>query len=122
MSLRFFVDHCVPRSVIQALRGAGYEVLLLKQYIPADSPDPLVISKAQELDAILVSLDGDFADIVAYPPQRYKGIICLQLRNHPEVIPELMEKLLAFLSDNSDPRYYEGKLFLVEAHRIRVRK
>ena len=58
MSLKFFADHCVPGSVIRILREAGHEVLRLGDYIPVDSPDPLVISKAQELDAIILSLDG----------------------------------------------------------------
>jgi hypothetical protein len=41
----------------------------------------------------LISLNGYFADIVAYPPGNYKGIVALQVRNHPEIIPELMERL-----------------------------
>lgn len=98
MSLKFFADHCVPTSVIQTLRQAGHEVLRLRDYNPVDSPDPLVISKAQELDAILLSLDGDFADIVSYPPAKYRGIVALQVRNHPEIIPQLMERLLSYLS------------------------
>src|SRR5256885_1040333 len=72
MSLRFFTDHCVPNSVIQVLRDAGHEVFILKEHIPQDSDDPVVIAKAQELDAVLVSLNGDFADIVTYPPSDYK--------------------------------------------------
>jgi predicted nuclease of predicted toxin-antitoxin system len=78
MSLRFFADHCISNSIIQTLRAAGHEVLRLRDYIPVDSPDQAVISKAQELDSILVSLNGDFADIVTYPPSDYKGIIALQ--------------------------------------------
>ena len=66
MSLRLFADHCVPGSVIQTLQGAGHEVLRLRDHIPADSSDQLVISKAQEEGAILLSLNGDFADIVTY--------------------------------------------------------
>jgi len=65
--VRFLADQCVPRSVIEALQGAGHEVLKLGDIIPSDSPDWLVISKAQELDAVLLSLNGDFADIVTYP-------------------------------------------------------
>ncbi|RLF47195.1 MAG: hypothetical protein DRN29_03250 [Thermoplasmata archaeon] len=122
MSLRFFADHCIPNSVIRVLHEAGHEVLRLKDYIPTDSPDPIVISKAQELDSILISLNGDFADIVAYPPANYKGIIALQVRNHPEVIPQLMEKLRGYLSVHCDMGHYVGKLFLVEAHRIRIRE
>jgi predicted nuclease of predicted toxin-antitoxin system len=67
MPLRFFTDHCVPNVVIQTLRAAGHEVLILKEHIPRDSDDPIVIAKVQELEAILVSLNGDFADIVTYP-------------------------------------------------------
>jgi len=37
--------------------------------MPTDSPDSIVLSKAQQLDAVLVSLNGDFADIVTYPPE-----------------------------------------------------
>ncbi|MEK7776602.1 MAG: hypothetical protein AAB331_04410, partial [Planctomycetota bacterium] len=86
------------------------------------SADTIVISKAQELDSILISLDGDIADIVAYPPAHYKGIIALQIRNHPEIIPQLMSRLEDYLSAHSDMNYYKGKLLLVEVHRIRVRE
>jgi predicted nuclease of predicted toxin-antitoxin system len=50
MSLKFFADHCVPTSVIKILQEAGYEVYKLRDIIPPDSSDPIVISKAQELD------------------------------------------------------------------------
>ncbi|MEW6686787.1 MAG: DUF5615 family PIN-like protein [Candidatus Edwardsbacteria bacterium] len=86
MSLRFFADHCISNLIIQMLQEVGYKVFRLKAHIPTDSPDPIVIAKAQELDSILVSLNGDFADIVTYPPAKYKGIIALQVRNHPEII------------------------------------
>lgn len=122
MSLRFFTDHCISNSVIQTLRAAGYEILILKEHIPPHSDDTVVIAKAQELDAILVSLNGDFANIVTYPPSNYKGIIALQVRNHPEIIPLLMQRLLNYLSAHSDMRNYQGQLFLVEVHRIRIRR
>jgi predicted nuclease of predicted toxin-antitoxin system len=64
MGLKFFADHCVPTSVIQSMRDAGYQVLRLKDRLPQDSSDPIVISEARELGAILVSLNGDFVDIV----------------------------------------------------------
>jgi predicted nuclease of predicted toxin-antitoxin system len=83
MRLRFFADHCISNFIIQTLRDAGHEVFRLKHYISTDSPDSVVILKAQELDSILISLNGDFADIVVYPPANYKGIIALQVRNHP---------------------------------------
>ena len=121
MGLKFFADQCVPNAVIDALNDVDYEVFRVKDYIPIESPDSAVISKAQELDAILISLNGDFADIVAYPPAKYKGIIALQVRNHPEILPQMMAKLKYYLSTQPDMTYYVGKLLLVEVHRIRIR-
>lgn len=121
MNLRFFADQCVSGSVIRALREEGHEILRLKDSIAPDSPDPVVLAKAQELDAVLLSLNGDFADIVSYPPGEYKGIIALQVRNHPEAVPQLLSRLLDFISSHPDKQYFVGKLLLVEAHRIRIR-
>lgn len=121
MNIRFFADHCVSNYVIQELHNAGHEVLRLKTHIPTDSPDSVVISKAQELDAILISLNADFADIVTYPPANYKGIIALQVKNHPEIMPQLISRLKDFLSAHPDMIYYVGKLLIVEVHRIRTR-
>ena len=71
MSLSFLVDHCVPRSVIKSIVSSGYEVFRLQDHLRPDSPDPYVIAKAQELNSILISFNGDFADIVNYPPKQY---------------------------------------------------
>ncbi len=98
MSLRFFADHCVSNLIIHSLESAGHQVLRLKDHLPVESPDSAVIAKAQELDAILLSLNGDFADIVAYPPGQFQGIFALQVLNHPEVAPYLVERLKKYLS------------------------
>jgi len=122
MSLRFFADQCVPNVIIRTLCDAGHQVLILREHIPPDSSDSVVIATAQELNAILVSLNGDFADIVTYPPSQYKGIIALQVKNHPEVNPALMDRLMTYLSGHVEMDYYEGKLLVVEAQRIRIRQ
>ena len=122
MSLRFFSDQCVPAEITDTLRRHGHQVTLLREALPIRSPDPVVIAKAQELGAILLSLNGDFADIVTYPPARYLGIIAIQLHNHPEIIPQLMARLLSFLDAHPQQEFYHGKLFLVEVHRVRIRQ
>jgi predicted nuclease of predicted toxin-antitoxin system len=119
--MRFFADHCVPESVAEALESKGHEVLRLRNQMATDAPDPDVIEKAQMLDAVLLSLNGDFSDIVRYPPSKYGGIISMQVRNRPEVLAQITERLTRYLRDQSDREHYRGKLLLVEAHRIRVR-
>lgn len=122
MSLRIFADHCISNFIMDELRQVGHLVLRLKDYIPQDSPDEIAIAKAQELRCILISLNGDFSDIVTYPPKNYKGIIAIQVRNHPEIIPELMARLVNYSSIHHEMDYYAGKLFLIEVHRIKVRE
>jgi len=120
--VRFFSDQCVPAEITNTLRRHGHQVTLLREVLPIRSLDPVVIAKAQELGAILLSLNGDFADIVSYPPARYLGIVGIQLHNHPEIIPQLMERLLGFLDAHPQQESYHGKLFLVEVHRVRIRQ
>jgi predicted nuclease of predicted toxin-antitoxin system len=62
VSLRLFIDQCVPRSVSESIRDAGHTVELLRSHLPINAKDPDVIDCAQSLDAVLVTLNGDFAD------------------------------------------------------------
>lgn len=122
MGLRFLADHCVSNFIIQQLHERKHEVLRLKDTLPADSADALVIAKARDLAFILLSLNGDFADIVTYPPESYAGIVALQVRNHPEVIPQLMNRLTGYLELFPSMEHYRGKLFIVDVNRIRIRE
>jgi hypothetical protein len=90
----------------------------LKDILPVESPDLVVITKAQEIDAILLSLNGDFSHIVNYPPKNYKGIVALQIHNHAEILPKLIARLTAYLKVNTTMDHYRGKLLVVEVDRI----
>lgn len=120
MKITFFSDHCVPNSVVLQLRNEGFHVLKLRDHLPVDSPDEIVIGKAQELNTVLLTLDGDFSNIINYPPKNYGGIICLQVRNHPELIPMILNRLIVFLFSNMEIDHYKHKLFIVESYRIRI--
>lgn len=108
--------------MVQTLREAKHEVWRLRDLLPVDSPDAIVIAKAQEINAILVSLNGDFADIVTYPPRRFKGIVALQLHNHAELAPHLMDRLVKYLNLQPEMEHYRGKLLVVEVDRTRIRQ
>ena len=45
------------------LKAAGHEVVLLRERLAADAPDPLVAAVSEMSEAILVSMDGDFREI-----------------------------------------------------------
>ncbi len=119
--MRFFADHCVPESIATTLEAKRHEVLRLRNQMVTDAPDADVIEKAQLLDAVLLSLNGDFSDIVRYPPSKYGGIVSMQVRNRPEVLDQITKRLTTYLSNHFEREHYRGKLLLVEAHRIRIR-
>jgi len=115
MALRFLADHCVSNIIVQTLRDEGHQVVRLRDVLA-------VIAKAQEIDAILLSMNGDFADIVNYPPKKYKGIVALQMRNHAEVLERLLARLTEYLRTQPALEHYRGRLLVVEVNRIRVRE
>jgi hypothetical protein len=84
LSIRFFIDHCVPDSVGGVLRDAGHEVILLRERIAQDSPDPLVAAVSEMSDAVLVSLDSDFRRLAPRVPigqrQRFRKLSRIGLR------------------------------------------
>jgi len=121
MTLRFFADHCISNHMMQVLVDAGHQVFRLGSHLPVDSADPAVIAKAQDLDCILLSLNGHFANIVKYPPAEFGGIVAVRLRNRPHRLPALMTRLVTYLSSHPDRDHYRGKLLVVEPHRIRLR-
>lgn len=121
MAIRFFADHCVASSIIAALRDAGHEVLLLRDHLPTDAADSDVIARAQRLDAILLSINGDFADIVSYPPRNYQGIVSLRVGTHPEIAVRVTARLVDYLALHRQADQYTGKLLIVEPHQIRIR-
>ena len=104
-----------------ALREAGHNVFRLQDYLPVESADNTVIAKAQELDSTLITLNGDFADIVSYPPSQYRGIIAIQLHNRPLLTGTLMRRLTTYLIEHPADEHYKGKLLLIEVDRIRIR-
>src|SRR5712691_7377729 len=122
MALRFLADHCISNTIVQTVRDAAHEVVRLRDVLPVESPDAMVIAKAQEVDAILLSMNGDFADIVTYPPKNYKGIVALQMRNHVEILDQLMARLTGYLRVQPAMEHYRGKLLVVEVNRIRIRE
>jgi Domain of unknown function (DUF5615) len=98
-TIRFFIDHCVPDSVGRVLRDAGHEVILLRERIAPDSPDPLVAAVSELNGAILVSLDSDFRRLAPRVPkgqrQRFRRLSRIGLRCKA---PRCAERLSATLS------------------------
>ena len=69
----FVLDENVPVSVSDMLIGHGHSARFVREYIPEGSPDPLVATVAQEINATLISFDGDFEKIAPRIPKGARG-------------------------------------------------
>lgn len=67
---------------------------------------------------VLVTVDLDFANILAYPPSKYAGIIVLRLGDQAHVTVEAaIRRMLLLLADEP----IAAMLWIVEEGRIRIR-
>ena len=66
------LDENVPIDVADMLIEQGHEANFIRDYVPPGSPDPLVATVAQELNAVLLSFDGDFEVIAPRIPRGHR--------------------------------------------------
>jgi predicted nuclease of predicted toxin-antitoxin system len=81
--------------------------------------DDDVAQVCQQEGRALVTLDLDFADIRAYPPQNYSGIIVLRLvdQSRPAVL-RVVQRLLPLFA--VEP--LAGHLWIVDDSQVRIRQ
>lgn len=114
---KFKVDENLPTEAAELLRRAGHDAVTVMDQHLGGQPDAKVASACQEDGRAVVTLDLDFADIRAYPPADYPGIIVLRLaRLDKRRVLSVMERLLTI--PEQEP--LAGKLWIVDEASVRV--
>jgi predicted nuclease of predicted toxin-antitoxin system len=67
--MRLLLDQNVADSVAAVFRELGHTVHLVRDILPADSPDPLIAAVAELDSYVLVSHDRDFETIAPRIPK-----------------------------------------------------
>ena len=82
--MRFMLDENVPVLAAEVLIALGHDAEFIRDYVPPGSADPLVATVSEELDAILISFDGDFENIAPRIPRgerkRFKKLSRIWMR------------------------------------------
>ena len=73
----------------------------------------------QQEERALITLDTDFADIRVYPPEQFPGLIVQRLiwQDKPSIL-NVLRRITPVFSDET----LEGRLWIVEEERIRIRE
>ena len=117
--MSILLDQCVPRRYLRLLHEWGYAASPLADHAAIDSLDERVIAVAQSLDAVLLTIDLDFANILDYPPRDNHGIIVLRYRAMDE---GTLDATLRQLLEDRYRNGLRGILAIVDVGRYRVRR
>jgi predicted nuclease of predicted toxin-antitoxin system len=115
--MRFKIDENLPDALVGLLAGQGHDACTARQQTLNGRPDTDLAAACRSERRTIVTLDLDFSDIMAFPPEEYSGIIVLRLRSQsrPHIV-SVFESVLPLLV--TEP--LDGHLWIVEEHRVRV--
>jgi predicted nuclease of predicted toxin-antitoxin system len=117
--MKFKVDENLPIEVAQLLRTGGHDALTVDEQLLGGRMDRVIAQICQQEERIIITIDLDFADIRAYPPENFPGLIVLRLKRQDKFsVMETLRRLLPLLE--REP--VRQRLWIVEEDRIRIRE
>jgi predicted nuclease of predicted toxin-antitoxin system len=98
--MRFLADMGVAMRVVEWLRDQGYDARHLREEELQRLPDDQIFRKAVAENRVVLTLDLDFGEIVAFSGQQNVSVVLFRLQNTrtPHVIDRLHVVLQAALS------------------------
>jgi predicted nuclease of predicted toxin-antitoxin system len=116
--MKFKVDENLPVEVAELLSQAGHDAATVIDQALGGHPDSDIAAVCQREQRALVTIDTDFADIRAYPPRLYAGLIVLRLKQQDKpAVLQVIARVMPTLA--IEP--LTGQLWIVEERRIRIR-
>jgi predicted nuclease of predicted toxin-antitoxin system len=117
--MRAKLDENLPAEAVAMLTAAGWECSTVHQEGLAGAEDGQVVNACQAEQRVLFTLDLDFADIRAYPPDAQTGIVVLR-----PAAPDKgsVLRLLGAAVQGLISGWAPHRLWIVEPHRVRVRE
>lgn len=117
--MRCKIDEHLPLEIKDLLAQHRHEPLTVAEQGMAGSIDPDVVQVCRKEGRALLTLDLDFSDIRAYPPEDYHGIVVFRPAVQSiSTLVRLTTRLLTLLE--REPLV--GHLWIVEDDRVRIRE
>ena len=116
--MKIKLDENIPEDAATIFLSAGYQVATVLDQGLGGKADREIAAACRAENRVLITLDTDFANIGAYPPEDYSGIIVLRLTNQAK--PHVLS-ILARLLDSLGQKSPWGHLWIVDEYRIRIR-
>ena len=116
--MKYLLDENLSSRHTQTFRSLGRDAVSVVEIGLGGADDAMVRAAAIEGGRVLVTLDGDFANMLRFPPSGTPGV--LRFRLHPateEAINAAIGWVVTLLAETD----VAGKLVVVDEKRIRIR-
>jgi len=115
----FKIDENLPIEVARLFSQAGHTAFTVLDQGLGGEMDRTIADRCKAERRILVTLDAGFADIRAYPPSDYPGLIVLRLdRQDKETVLRVVNRL----QDLVERERIAERLWIVDEQRVRIRE
>ncbi len=116
--MKFKIDENLPEEVVAELRIHGHDAISVASQGLAGKDDKVIAAHIRNEGRCFITLDLDCADLRAYPPAEYHGIIVIRSKKQDRAtVLALVKKFTPLLE--SEP--IAKKLWIVEEDRVRIR-
>ncbi len=116
--MQFKIDENLPREIAELLIRAGHDAKTVNDQQLQGARDPDLINVCKSENRVLVTLDTDFSDIRAYPPQEFPGIIILRAGSQAsQHVIKVFKRIIPLILREPLNRH----LWVVEETTVRIR-
>ncbi len=116
--MKFKIDENLPAEIADILKSASYDAISVTDQGMKGVNDDTVIDVCSKEGRILVSLDLDFADIFAYPPKQYAGIMVIRVGIQEKYhIIDTFRRVIPLIGHET----INQRLWIIEEGRVRIR-
>ncbi len=117
--MRFKVDENLPVEVAELLTMAAHDAVTVMAQRLQGKADTTIVDACRREGRVLVTLDRDFTNAQAYPPNQLPGLVVLcPHRQDKNRVLKLVQRALPLLSQEA----VEHRLWIVEETRVRIRE
>jgi predicted nuclease of predicted toxin-antitoxin system len=114
----FKLDENLPTDLQEFLRAQGHDAVTVWDQKMRGQPDARLAEACRREGRAHITLDLGFADIRAYPPELFSGLIVLRLRKQSRrLVLSAFSRAFRALSIER----VEGRLWIVEEASLRIR-
>jgi predicted nuclease of predicted toxin-antitoxin system len=118
--LRFVVDEDMPRSTARMLRAQGYIAEDIRDHNLRSADDDTIFQFAQSYQAILVTGDKGFGNILRFPLGSHYGIFLTRFPNEMST-EHINQEIFSAIHELSELEF-KGNLVVLEPGRMRIRR